>query len=415
MTIFTPEWRVKVNGSTVTNVTLANLFITAGRTSIYDQPAASYCSLNLLTDPATSVTFDINDAVTVEVKDTSGTYVNLFGGFLTDVNVIVTAPGSAAVVQEIRLTAVGSLARLVRANFTGNLASDMDGDQIYALLQNVLLGSWNEVPQALTWDNYEPTTTWENAENTGLGEIDRPGDYELEAQNNLNGSVYQYAAAVATSALGYLYEDSQGRIAYADSTHRAQALAANGYVDLDANQAYGSGLEITKKAGDVRNKVSIIYGSSGNASVTDSDATSIALYGELASTISTTLKNQADAESQAAFYLDLRAYPQFEFKNIVFPLGNPEMDNADRDALLGVNMGLAVNIQNLPANMNNGEFQGFVEGWTWRAGVSSLTLELTVSPIAYSLQAFRWNNVPATETWNTISPTLDWLNATIVA
>ena len=415
MTIFTPEWRVKVNGSTVTNVTLANLFITAGRTSIYDQPAASYCSLNLLTDPATSVTFDINDAVTVEVKDTSGTYVNLFGGFLTDVNVIVTAPGSAAVVQEIRLTAVGSLARLVRANFTGNLASDTDGDQIYELLQYVLLNSWNEVPAALQWNSYDPTVTWANAENTGLGEIDRPGDYDMDALSGLNGSVYQYASAIASSALGYLYEDSQGRIAYADSTHRSQALAANGYVDLDANQAYGSGLEITKKAGDVRNKVSILYKANQASSVSDQDDASIALYGELASTISTTLKNQTDAESQAAFYLALRAYPQFAFRNITFPLANPEIDNTDRDALLGVNMGMAVNIQNLPANMNNGEFQGFVEGWTWRAGVSSLTLELTVSPLAYSLQAFRWNNVPATETWQTISPTLDWLNATIVA
>lgn len=415
MTIYTPEWRVKVNGSTVTNVTLANLFITAGRTSIYDQPAASYCSINLLTDPATSVTFDVNDAVTVEVKNTSGTYVNLFGGFLTDVNVIVTAPGSAAVVQEIRLTAVGSLARLVRANFTGNLASDTDGDQIYELLQYVLLNSWNEVPAALQWNSYDPTVTWANAENTGLGEIDRPGDYDMDALSGLNGSVYQYASAIASSALGYLYEDSQGRIAYADSTHRSQALAASGYVDLDANQAYGSGLEITKKAGDVRNKVSILYKANQGSSVSDQDDASIALYGELASTISTTLKNQTDAESQAAFYLALRAYPQFAFRNITFPLANPEIDNTDRDALLGVNMGMAVNIQNLPANMNNGEFQGFVEGWTWRAGVSSLTLELTVSPIAYSLQAFRWNNVPATETWNTILTTLDWLNATIVA
>lgn len=414
MTIFTPEWRVKVNGSTVTNVTLADLFITAGRQSIYDQPAASYCSLNLIADPSYSVSFDVNDAVTVEVKDTSGTYVNLFGGYLSDVNVVVTSPGSSLIGQQIRLTAIGSLARLVRANFTGNIASDTDGDQIYELLQYTLLNSWNEVPAALTWNTYDPTTTWANAENTGLGEIDRPGDYDMDALSNLNGSVYQYAAAIATSALGYLYEDAQGRICYADSTHRSEALAANGYVDLDANQAYGSGLEITKRAGDVRNKVSIIYKATGTSSVSDQDDTSISLYGELASTITTTLKNQTDAETQAAFYLSLRAYPQFEFKNISFPLGNPEMDNADRDALLGVNMGMAVNITNLPANMNEGTFQGFVEGWTWRAGVSSLTLEMIVSPLAYSLQAFRWNNVPITETWNTITPTLDWLNATIV-
>jgi hypothetical protein len=78
-------------------------------------------------------------------------------------------------------------------------------------------------------------------------------------------------------------------------------------------------------------------------------------------------------------------------------------------------MGMPLNIVNLPANMGNGEFQGFVEGWTWTASLNSLTLTLNVSPIAYSLQAMRWNDVPAIETWNTILPDLTWLNATIVA
>jgi hypothetical protein len=41
---------------------------------------------------------------------------------------------------------------------------------------------------------------------------------------------------------------------------------------------------------------------------------------------------------------------------------------------------------------------------------------MIVSPIAFSLQAMRWNDVPiVTEQWNTINPTLDWINATIVA
>jgi len=415
MTVFTPEWQVTVNGSTVTSSTLVDLFITSGRQSIYEQPSASYVSLNLLTDPNDAVTWEINDPVTISVKNSAGSFVTLFGGFVTDVSIYVRNAGSIKSMQEARITAVGALARLVRANFTGNIATDTDGDQIYELLSGVLFDSWQEVPGALDWANYDATTTWANAENSGLGEIDRPGDYQMDSQNNLNASVYDIAAGIATSGLGYLYEDNQGRIGYADSTHRAEYLSTYGYTDLDANQAYGTGLEIVKRAGDVRNFVSIIYGSAGNQSVEDSDAASIALYGQLATTINTTLKNQSDAEAQAAYYLDIRAYPQYELKSITFPLGNPEIDDADRDALLNVFMGQPLNIQNLPANMTNGEFQGFVEGWTWRAGVRGLTLELIISPIAYSLQAFRWNSVPATETWNTISPTLDWLNATIVA
>jgi hypothetical protein len=111
----------------------------------------------------------------------------------------------------------------------------------------------------------------------------------------------------------------------------------------------------------------------------------------------------------------LRAFPQAQFKSITFPLTSPEIDDADRDALLEVFMGMPVNITQLPNNISNGEFQGFVEGWTFSAGYNALYLTMTVSPTAYSLQAMRWNSVPMTETWNTINPDLQWINATIVA
>jgi hypothetical protein len=415
MTLWNPEYRIKVNGSTVTSATLAGMTITSGRTNIYEQPQAGYCNLSLLETNESAVNFEINDAVTIEVKKTNGSYVYLFGGFITDLSVEVANSGSTALSQRINIIAVGALARLARAIYDDNLASDYDGDQIYEVLSGVLFDTWNEVPSALTWATYDPTTTWANAQNSGLGEIDRPGDYELDSQNGLLDNVYSIVTKLATSGLGILREDSQGRIAYDDSTHRAEYLAANGYVDLDGNHATGPGLNVIKRAGDVRNSITISYTSSGNSSVTDSDATSIADYGQLAASVATTLKNQSDAEDQAAFYLEIRAYPQYELSRITFEIGSPEIDDTDRDTLLQVFMGLPLNIQNLPANMVGGEFQGFVEGWTWRAGYNRLTLEMTVSPIAYSLQAFRWNNVPAAETWQTISPTLTWLDATIVA
>jgi hypothetical protein len=78
-------------------------------------------------------------------------------------------------------------------------------------------------------------------------------------------------------------------------------------------------------------------------------------------------------------------------------------------------MGQPLNIINLPANMVNGEFQGFVEGWTWTASLNQLNLTLNVSPLAFSLQAMKWIDVPLTESWNTINPALYWLDATIVA
>ena len=415
MTLWNPEYRVKVNGTTATSATLAGLVITSGRTDIYSQPIAGYCALSLLETDEVSVAYDVNDSVTVEVKDSTGAYVTLFGGFITDVNISVATSGSTALSQRINIIAVGALARLARAVYTGNVASDHEGDQIYELLITLLLNQWNEVASALTWNTYDPTVTWANAENTGLGEIDRPGDYVLDSQNNLNNTIYNIAAAMATSGVGYLYEDAQGRIGYADSTHRSDYWANNGFVQLDGNQAIGKGLAIIKRAGDVRNQVTISYTSSGNSKHTEEDATSISTYGRLATTIATTLKNQSDAESQALFYLALRKDPAYILNQITFPIASPEIDNADRDALLEVFMGMPVQITNLPLNMVGGQFEGFVEGWTWRAGYNTLLLELTVSPFAYSIQTYQWQDVNAAERWNTLSATLTWEDATIVA
>jgi hypothetical protein len=414
MTIWNPTYRVKVAGNTVTGATLSGLTITSGRTDIYTQPVAGYCNVTLIETSEAAVPFEINDAVTIEVQDSTATYVNLFGGFITDLGITVQTSGSTATSQQIRIVAVGALARLNRAVYTGNFAHQFDGDRIKELLSGVLFDQWNEVPAAETWAGYDPATQWQDAENTGLGEIDTPGDYDLHSETGLNDTVYNLASRFATSGLGYLYEDAQGRIGYADSTHRSQYLATNGYVDLDGNHAIGPALSIVKRAGDVRNAITVGYGT-GSAKVTDQDAASISLYGQLATTISTTLRHQHDAEDQAAFYLLIRAYPQFAFKQITFPLASSEIDNTDRDNLLNVFMGMPLNIENLPLNMTNGEFQGFVEGWTWTASLGRLELTMNLSPIAFSLQAFRWNSVPAVESWNTINPLLEWYNATIVA
>lgn len=416
MTQWSPDWTLTVNGGTdYTNLTLANLTITSGRTDIYQQPVAGYCNVEIINTDETNFSIDINDQITIKVKDTTGSDVTVFGGSITDIYQEVRNAGSAAIVQVFRLTALGALARLPKVLTDGVLASDYDGDQMFELLSGLLYANWISLSGALAWNGVESSLQWTDAFNTGLGDIDRPGDYELDQRDSNRADAYSIAQLIATSGLGYLYEGANGTINYADSTHRNEYLSANGYVDLDANQALWSGLRTVTRAGDVRNSVTLKYKKAQNLEVSDSDAESIATYGSLGQVISTTLKNQADAESQAAFYLTLRAYPQTTFDQITFALTNPEVDDSDRNSLIGVFMGMPVNITNLPANMNDGEFQGFVEGWTFRAGYNTLSVTLTVSALAYSLQAFRWNSVPASETWNTISPTLDWLNATIIA
>jgi hypothetical protein len=414
MSQWTPEWNLTINGGgDYTNLTLANLTITSGRQDIYSQPYAGYCNVEILNLDLSPIEIDVNDQINIQVKDSSGTFVNLFGGYVTDIDLEVTQASATAISERIKVVALGALSKLPKTLTEGVLSKDFDGDQIYTILSEALFDTWNEVPAAETWAGYTPTTTWADAENSGLGDIDRPGDYELTARSSNTTNIYSLVSSLATSGLGYLFEDSQGRIGYADSTHRSEYLITNGYVDLTGSHALARGIRTSKRSGDVRNNVTITY--KANAQESALDAASIALYGQQAYQITTSLENGSDALDQAEFYLKLRAFPEAQFKSVTFPLSSPEIDDSDRDALLEVFMGLPVNISDLPSNITNGQFQGFVEGWTFTAGFNSLYLTLTVSPTAYSLQSTRWNGVSAAETWNTIDAGLEWIDATIVA
>ena len=406
---------MKIAGVDVTDSVLASLNITSGRTNIYEQAQAGYCSITLIVFNQAAIAYEINDTLSVEVQDTAAVYKPIFGGSIVDIAVSVSEVGSTAYTQEVTITALGALARLQKALTNGVLTQDFEGNQIETILRQVLFAQWQQVPAALTWANYDPTTTWANAGNTGLGEIDTPGNYELAQRASSRTVIYDLVAALATSGLGYIYEDANGQIGYADSTHRTTYLAANGYTDLTANQALGRGITIKTRAGDVRNDVTIKYGIVSASQVSDRDETSIGLYGELAQIINTTIKHQADAESQAAFYLALRAYPQPNFDQITYALTNPELDNGDRDSLINVFMGQPIALNNLPLNMSAGTFQGYVEGFTFRASYNELSVTLLMSPLAYSLQAMRWNDVPINERWNSVSPILTWEYATIVS
>ena len=415
MSIFNPVWRVKIGGIQYTNYALANLSITSGRTNIYEQANAGYVNLQLINLDQSNIDIEINDGVTIELQDSTATFVPIFGGTVVEFDIGIVASGVVGVNQSVSITALGALARLPKVLTDGVLVKDHDGDQIYSILSDLLLNTWNEVPAALTWATYDPTTTWANAENIGLGEIDRPGEYELAKRNASTINVYSLVSALATSGLGYIYENAQGQIGYASALHRSIYLATNGYTDLSAAQALSNSLSIQTRAGDIRNEITLKYKEGSTLEVTDSNPASILAYGKLAQIITTTIENQIDAEDQAAFYLTLRSYPQANFNQITFELTNPEIDDADRDALINIFMGLPMRVNDLPLNMASGTFLGFVEGWTWRASYNSVSVTAIISPVAFSLQAMQWQDVAAAESWNTISGSLNWADALVVA
>jgi hypothetical protein len=415
MTVFNPIWRVKIDGTEFTNYALANLSITSGRTNIYEQANAGYVNLQLINLDQSNIDIQINDSVTIELQDSTNTFKPIFGGTITDFSIGIVASGVIGVNQSVSIIALGALARLPKSLTEGVLTQDFDGDQILTILTDLLINQWNEVPAALTWGAYDPTTQWQNAENIGLGEIDTPGSYELAQRAASTTDVYSLVSALATSGLGYIYESSTGQISYASADHRSIYLATNGYTDLSAAEAIANSLSIQTRAGDIRNDIVLKYGTSSTSEVSDTDAASVSLYGRLAQIITTTIKHQADAEDQAAFYLTLRSYPQANLNQITFELTNSEIGDADRDALINIFMGLPLRITNLPLNMSSGTYLGFVEGWTWRASYNSVSVTALLSPLAFSLQAMQWQDVAPAETWNTITGSLNWADALVVA
>ena len=415
MTVWTPDWKLTVAGVDYTDIAISDIAHQSGRDDIYTQPNPSYLQVQLVALSGQTLPFDINDSLSLQVKDSTGSYVSLFGGDITDITVEVERAGNVATVVSYTLLAMGSLVKLAKEIYNDTLSQDQDGDQIYALLSSVLLGSWSEVPAASTWATYSATETWANAVDLGLGEIDQPGLYVMENRGASPDTVYNIASAIANSAFGYLYEDNNGDIGYADSDHRQTYLAANGYVDLDANHALGAGLATTTRSADIRNDIYINYGNNYGSQKVASSTDSIQTYGYKAETINSLIHDATDAQEVADRYIAQRAFPLPRFDSITFPITNSEIDDADRDDLLSVFMGMPVNIQNLPTQISAGEFEGYVEGWRWSTRFNELFLTLNVSPVAFSQVAMRWNTVPVGEAWNTLSNTLTWEYATIVA
>jgi hypothetical protein len=415
MTAWTPDWKLTVAGVEYTDLTISDIIHQAGRDDIYTQPSPSYLQCTIVALAGQTIEFNINDSLSLQVKNSAGTYVNLFGGDITDITVEVGRTGSVAAVIQYTILAMGSIVKLAKEIYNASLSQDEDGNQVYDLLASVLSGTWNDVPAASTWAGYSATETWATALDLGIGEVDQPGIYTMENRDASPDTVYNIVSLIANSAFGYIYEDNQGNIGYADADHRQNYLIANGYVDLSANHALGSGLRTTTKAADIRNDIYINYGNNYGSQKTATSAASIALYGYKSESINSVIHSALDAQEIADRYISLRAFPQPIFDSITFPMTNPEIDNSDRDNLLNIFMGMPLNIRDLPMQISNGEFSGYVEGWRWSTRFNELFLTINLSPVSFSQVGMRWNSVPIGEAWNTLSPTLTWEYATIVA
>jgi len=404
-----PEWRITVGTTVYTNVTSVN--VTTGRIDIDRQCQAGYARMDIINSTNVLFDIDVTDSLTLELKDSAGVYVPVFGGTVSDFRTSVRSPEETGFVTIGSILAVGALAKLPKAIYTAAVAHDLDGEQISIILQDLLVNEWIEVAPALQWVNYDPTTTWANAENVGLGEIDT-GLYQMDNLSADARNTQTLVTQIADSALGLLYEDKQGRIAYADADHRSTYLAANGSTQLDANYATPSSVKSILQIGKIRNSEIVRYGNDYGSTYSATDDASITAYGRYQRSFDSNIRFLADVEDIVERDLALRSTPRTQLDQITFRLDNPTMPSAQLDDLINLFFGEPVVITNLPFNMFEGYFSGFVEGISIAATPTYVDATIYVSPTDFSLIAPTWATVIPTNTlWSGVNATLQWSKA----
>jgi hypothetical protein len=404
-----PEWRITVGTNVYTNVTGVN--VTTGRIDIDRQCQAGYARMDIINSTNALFDIDVTDSLTLELKDSGGTYVPVFGGTVSDFSTSVRSPEESGYVTLGTILAVGALAKLPKAIYTDSVAHNLDGEQISIILSELLVNEWIEVAPALEWIDYDPTTTWANAENVGLGEIDT-GLYQMDNLSAADRNTQTLVQQIADSALGTLYEDKQGRISYADADHRSNYLAANGSTQLDGNYASPASVKSILQIGKIRNSEIVRYGNDYGSTYSATDDASITAYGRYQRTFDSNIRFLADIEDIIERDLALRSTPRTQLDQITFRLDNPLMPNALRDDLINLFFGEPVVITNLPFNMFEGYFSGFVEGISMRATPTFVDATIYVSPTDFSLIAPTWATVLPTNTiWSGVNGTLQWTKA----
>jgi len=405
-----PEWRVTVGDDVYT--TAISVSFASGRVDIDRQCTAGYCRVEIINANNAPFTINVTEPITLELKDSGGTYVTVFGGEVSDFSIGVRSPEESGYITTGTILGIGSLARLTKAIYNTALVEELDGEQIADILSAALNLNWNQITPTVTWDTYSATTTWNEAESY-IGSIDTGFYTMIPIAANPSTKSQSLVDQIANSALGQIYEEKNGDVSYADADHRSNDLATNGFTFLNAAYATPTSISSSIQTSRIRNSLIYRYATGYGSTYSTSDADSIASYGLFERSFDSNIKNLADITDIATRELNLRRSPREQLGVITFRLDNPNMPNGMLDALIGVYFGEPVSISNLPSNLLDGTFQGFVENVALRATPSFVDITLYITATDLSLSTTQWETIlPSTLIWNDVNGTLIWNNAT---
>lgn len=377
-----PDPVVTIDSVDFTGEALNGVTITMGRPSVWSQPRAGYCTIELVNLNNSHWNLGINDPVTIQVDNSAGTPVTLFSGKLVSLSSQVDFAGSTADVVITKITAIGSMAEMSRVNSGGSAwAKEYDDARLTRIL---------------------------NASGVTIDVIDTPGVYEFTAVTPAISDTYSLAAKYAQMGFGYIYETPDGKVGYANESRRTLDVTANGYLSIPTNVILGRSVSSELSFKDLLNDLILIW--KNNQTKTASSASSITAYGKAAAQIETELEDGAQAQNQTDRYITLRAFPQTNLNSFTIQLDAPAMTNALLDDLLAVNIGLPIQIAGLPTGVLDGTFDGFVETHTFTINRNQAQLTIGATDATFSLTPTRWQDVSASLIWSAVPALVQWQN-----
>jgi hypothetical protein len=372
-----PNATVTIGGDDFTGESLNGIAIHYGRPSIWEQARAGYCTVEILNTTDVDNAFEINEDVVITIEDSNGVDITVFTGKVTDISNAVVASGEVATVAVQTITAVATFAQMSRVIVgTTNYPKEYDDDRINRILTEA---------------------------GVTIDVVDTPGVYELVERPANPVDAYTLSTYYAQMCFGYMYETTDGKVGYANESRRTVDVNANGYLDIDEGYINWRGINSRKSISDIVNKVILFYKNSDQ--VTSDDAPSIANYGLIEARIDTELHNMDEAQNIADRYVSLRSNPQTNFSSFNINLDNPNLTTAALDDLIAIQMGTAIQIDNLPNPISSITYTGFVEGWDLIIDRAQALLTITSSDSTYSVVPIRWQDVDPTTEWDDLDPT----------
>lgn len=373
---------------------VANVSISHGRTDIAQPGTASTCTLTVVIDQNDAIPATVGDDLVIQSHS-----VDRFTGTVSAVSLDHHSDGTTFV----NVTAVGTLDLLTFIN-TG-----LDGfsEESFETRADAILNDTG-LPYMISSDD---ATT-------------------LVAEDALATTAAQYLTNLCAAVGATMCDLPDGNILLQTYTMRLEDYAPDAWSDASGTWSAATGswrplrqlVELPPTAvtwepiwnlrtDTIVNDVTITYGSADpQDTVTDTDTTSVSVYGKRSAYLSTGIKTQSVAEARAGNILTAQASPRWRISDATVLVD--ELDTTTRAKVLDIVSGDRVILDGLPGAAPDILYFGIVEGWTETHTPEGHRLTLYLSDPRYSYAMAPWSDA-GSATWSAAIPS--WSDAVLAS